>query len=553
MEASYPAPGPASEPASIANEPSKAHIALPVLLGSLAFGLIADRLLHGALPGINIVIVTALFCGALFIAARRAAIPLRGGGRFFAIPALALAACLAVRDTPTLRLFTLLAVLLCIAVVSFRARQTRVLIGSLTSYATAAISATLAACTAGLFVIGNVRWQRSSGGAAALRALIGLLIAAPLLLIFGALFAQADANFGALMRQLFNLDNIIEHALLTLTLSWCAAGLLWLALDTDLGATLEQGLPHRNSSFGFGAIEIVIVLGLLNTLFATFVFTQTRYFFGGAALVLNTADTSNTLTFAEYARRGFFELVLVAALVLGLLLVGHFLTRRDQARPMLIFRALSLLLIGLLYVIIASALHRMWTYMQAYGLTELRVYTTAFMLWLTIVFAWFAITTLRGAAERFAFGFVISGLGVLFALNVANPVDFIVRYNIDRITAASATKLPDFAAERIDAVYLASLARANADALPPLLANLSRFAPEDRCIVAAGIKQYYSARVYDGVYPTTPVTDGLSNADLVKQPSDWRAWNIAREQARNWVTPELYRSYATMACDMDMR
>jgi hypothetical protein len=478
---------------------------------------------------------------------------LRGGGRFFAIPALALAACLAVRDTPTLRLFTLLAVLLCIAVVSFRARQTRVLIGSLTSYATAAISATLAACTAGLFVIGNVRWQRSSGGAAALRALIGLLIAAPLLLIFGALFAQADANFGALMRQLFNLDNIIEHALLTLTLSWCAAGLLWLALDTDLGATLEQGLPRRNSSFGFGAIEIVIVLGLLNTLFATFVFTQTRYFFGGAALVLNTADTSNTLTFAEYARRGFFELVLVAALVLGLLLVGHFLTRRDQARPMLIFRALSLLLIGLLYVIIASALHRMWTYMQAYGLTELRVYTTAFMLWLTIVFAWFAVTTLRGAAERFAFGFVISGLGVLFALNVANPVDFIVRYNIDRITAASATKLPDFAAERIDAVYLASLARANADALPPLLANLSRFAPEDRCIVAAGIKQYYSARVYDGVYPTTPVTDGLSNADLVKQPSDWRAWNIAREQARNWVTPELYQSYATMACDIDMR
>ena len=38
-------------------------------------------------------------------------------------------------------------------------------------------------------------------------------------------------------------------------------------------------------------------------------------------------------TYAEYARRGFFELVAVAALVLPLLLCAHWLVRRTVATP----------------------------------------------------------------------------------------------------------------------------------------------------------------------------------------------------------------------------
>ena len=60
-----------------------------------------------------------------------------------------------------------------------------------------------------------------------------------------------------------------------------------------------------------GIVELGIVLGLLDVLFLAFVLVQFRYLFGGAELV----QVSATLTYAEYARRGFFELVAVAALL----------------------------------------------------------------------------------------------------------------------------------------------------------------------------------------------------------------------------------------------
>src|SRR5688572_31077318 len=88
-----------------------------------------------------------------------------------------------------------------------------------------------------------------------------------------------------------------------------------------------------------------------------------------------------TLGYAEYARRGFFELVTVAALVLPLLLLAHWLLRHRPARQQRAFNLLAGLLVVQLFVIVASALLRMSLYRQIYGETELRLYTTAFMLW----------------------------------------------------------------------------------------------------------------------------------------------------------------------------
>src|SRR5205085_5750237 len=141
-------------------------------------------------------------------------------------------------------------------------------------------------------------------------------------------------------------------------------------------------------------------LVLLDALFLCFVCVQVRYLFGGATWVAQVAG----LTYAEYARRGFFELVWATALVLPLLLALHWLLRTDDRAAQRIFRALAAAQLVLLFVVIASALTRMRLYQREYGLTELRLYTTAFMGWLALVFVWFAATVLRGARERFACG-----------------------------------------------------------------------------------------------------------------------------------------------------
>ena len=198
-----------------------------------------------------------------------------------------------------------------------------------------------------------------------------------------------------------------------------------------------------------GIVELGVVLGLLDLLFLAFVVVQFRYLFGGADLV----QVSATLTYAEYARRGFFELVTVSALLLSVMLLLDWLARLDRPREVTVYRMLAGLLGVLLFVVIVSALQRMRLYTQEYGLTELRLYTTAFMLWIAAGGVWYVLTVLRDHRERFLFGTMVAGLAVAAILNAINPDDLIVRTNAQRTDAPT----------RFDGVYGTRLS-ADADA-----------------------------------------------------------------------------------------
>ena len=234
---------------------------------------------------------------------------------------------------------------------------------------------------------------------------LGLLLAVPLLVVFGALLGSADADFERLLRAVFDLDveRLIGHVARTGFVGWVTAGYLIavLAGGRMLAAPWQQG--NRPA---LGAVELGIPLGGLVLLFSVFVLMQVDHVFGGRALIREAAD----LGYADYARRGFFELVTVAVLVLPVLLAADGVTdaRRSTARrAVAIFSSVLLLLVGL---IMASALHRMFLYLDAYGLTQSRVYATGVLLWAGAAIAWFAATVLRGRAERVAFGAIVGPL-----------------------------------------------------------------------------------------------------------------------------------------------
>nr|MBA3469611.1 DUF4173 domain-containing protein [Herpetosiphonaceae bacterium] len=250
-----------------------------------------------------------------------------------------------------------------------------------------------------------------------------------------------------------------------------------------------------------GLIEIGIVLGVLNLLFAAFVLIQIRYLFGGETQ-LNLAAG---LTYAEYARKGFFELVTVAALTLPTLLLAHWLLNPEAGRSLRVFQGLAGGLIVLLSVVMVSALQRMRLYQQEYGLTEQRLYTTAFMGWLALVFVWFGATVLRNRRPPFVAGAAGLGLGVLLLLNVLNPDALIVSTNAGRV-----------AIRPFDSRYATSL---SADAVPALIAALPTMGTEERCVTAADL-------LNDWGKPET---------------ADWRTWNWSRTQARSTV--EVNRAY----------
>jgi len=180
--------------------------------------------------------------------------------------------------------------------------------------------------------------------------------------------------------------------------------------------------------FTLGRIETIIILGLVDLLFLAFVVFQLPYLFGGMDLVQTTPD----LKLADFARRGFGELITVAFLVLPLLLASHWLLRRDERRSETIFRVLAGVQIVLLFVIMASAMQRLvlLTGELGYGWTTVRFYPMVFMLWLAVVFVWFGWTVLRGRRNNFAWGALWSAIVILAATNLMNPDDFIARKNI---------------------------------------------------------------------------------------------------------------------------
>jgi hypothetical protein len=132
-------------------------------------------------------------------------------------------------------------------------------------------------------------------------------------------------------------------------------------------------------------------------------------------------------------------------------------------------------------------------------LTEDRVYATAGMLWLAVVFSLFAVTVLRGRSAGFAFGAIVAGWLTVGALDVANPQAMIVRTNVER-AAKGAT---------LDAAYVSGL---GTDAVPELVNALDRVTPETKCIIEKRLTAVAEDRAH-----------GL--------PEDWRWWNASRRRA----------------------
>jgi hypothetical protein len=331
--------------------------------------------------------------------------------------------------------------------------------------------------------------RSSHPGVAVLR---GVTLAVPLLLVLGALLASADVLFASFFAGLPEVDDLSVHGVLVAAGAWGMAGLLRVA------AAVPPGDGPRQVAF-VGPVEATVVLGSLVVLFAAFAGAQVVALTGGGRHVVETAG----LTYAEYARSGFFQLVAVAAITLVVLLALHVLT--GPADPATRRRLLvgSELCVGLTLVVVASALRRLDLYENAYGLTMLRLYASVFVGWigvsLALLGAWVAWSGGRAWFVAAAFG---TGLAALLGLNVINPEALVVRRNV---ALAERTG-------RFDPGYLTGL---SADAVPQMVRSLPRLDDAGRSALLAAI------------------CAGPGSAE-----GGWAAWNAAEDaaiEARNGV------------------
>ncbi len=432
----------------------------PILVAAILLAFYADLLFYGKPLGLSLLLFVLFFVGVLFILGKRSGVDAVRKNLWLLIPLFFFAGMVAIRDNAFIKTLNVLAVTCLLAYLLLyyaagRVGETGLMTATLLPFFTAGKSLLAARPIMAQAIDGPraVRYSRSN-----LTPVVrGGLLAMPVVIIFTLLLASADIIFANQLAGLFSFINISQifrlgfRGIFIFGIAWAMTGGLVLALDRNDHPAALEGRFSKLGRFRFlGSTEATIIFGLVNLLFLAFVLVQFRYLFGGVSNI-----SFSGYTYAEYARRGFFELFTVAILSLGLILGLETLTWRESKRQFKIFNLLSSIMILLVVIMLVSAFRRMSLYEAAFGYTELRLTVFVFMIWLALFLLWF-LFGLWHRPDRFALGALVVGMGFLVTLNLINPDAFIVRQNVARYKTSG----------YMDADYLNSL---SADAVPALV------------------------------------------------------------------------------------
>jgi hypothetical protein len=305
--------------------------------------------------------------------------------------------------------------------------------------------------------------EQPPGGIARRRAAAlarGALLGVPVMIVVGVLLAVADPIFASWL----DLSAVPGHLVLAVIGAWAVAGLL-------RGLSAVRPSPALPPAPSLGTVEAACVLSGLCALYAAFVSAQFVALSGAGRHILVTQG----LTYAQYARSGFFELLACAAITLLVLLGVRACT--SPAQPLL--AALSGLTVALTIGIMVVAIRRLELYEAEFGLTMLRLACLVSAAWIGIVFVLLGCTLWRrGLPGRlFPAAVIVSGLVVVGAWGAANPAAIVARTNLHRAEHG----------QSFDVGHAASL---GPDAMPALLAG-ARYLPSAQ---ATGLRYVICAR-----------------------------------------------------------
>ncbi|MFA6429407.1 MAG: DUF4173 domain-containing protein [Patescibacteria group bacterium] len=277
----------------------------------------------------------------------------------------------------------------------------------------------------------------------------GILVALPFLFIIGILFLNADALFRQFVDNIFHFSSG-EELFARLVTDVIFALIITLAGWALITRALDQRKPQGgNLTLTAHPVTLATFLSLLNVLFLTFIAFQSVYFFGGEAYI-----QAHGVSYASYAREGFFQLLFVAGITFAI--VWYIYQATDMRNRLT--KILSLVLVAQTWIVIASAIRRLALYMDAYGYTVSRFWAMAVILFIAAVLfvAFFgALTKLRGTHITSAT--LLIGLYVFSGLLLINVERKVAEININKFLRNE---------HALDLAYLENL---STDALPELI------------------------------------------------------------------------------------
>lgn len=270
----------------------------------------------------------------------------------------------------------------------------------------------------------------------------GLIIGVPLIAILVALLSGSDVVFGTWASTLIT-NMYFSVELGDIFLKCFMFVMVWPFVDSVIVSyfkkrfltnKLQRDADVPDRPFYLPAVTVGTILMMVNVVYIVFAIAQAGYFFGGFSGVL-----PSNITYAEYARSGFYELFAVSVINVIMVMLTVTYTRREGKSGVFI-RSLGLSLIALSAVQVVSALSRMYLYVDAYGLSEDRYLSSAFMLLIAFVFL---LLTIREFLPTFQFfkSVVLAGAVALLLMNFSVPNARVAEYNIDRYLSGESSEL----------------------------------------------------------------------------------------------------------------
>jgi hypothetical protein len=332
----------------------------------------------------------------------------------------------------------------------------------------------------------------------------GIIMTIPALFVFLLLFSSADLIFQKYVSEILSIENEMElflRFLLILIVTIVFIG----AYTYSFREKGETIMPQSSNKHAVEQIESSIILGSINILFSIFIIVQFTYLFGGESNI-----SAQGFTYAEYARRGFFELIAVAVISLFLLLITEKYAIKKEAEHTLSFKILSTALITQVILIMVSAFIRLSLYEEAYGFTTLRLYSHAFIILLAFIFCLLFYKIFQDDRESaFILRVLISIAFFLAFMNLLNPDAFIARRNIERFERIG----------KIDIDYLGSLSD---DAMPIIINVLD--IPDEDMRKSLSLILYQHTQNRDSFYY-----------------SQWQSLNLSRIRANGILKSKSYK------------
>lgn len=251
------------------------------------------------------------------------------------------------------------------------------------------------------------------------KALLGLACALPVLIVVVPLLISSDDAFEGLMSSIF--DNTFA------TFAKANLGIVLAIFVIAYGFSLKFGKVAKIGKSKFKGIENVYIISFLSSIafcYLLYLFSQLAYFFSAFKGFLPDGE----ITYAEYARKGFFEMCAIAVINLIIVFISLLLAKKQKGKACFGVKALATFISLFTLIIIATAISKMVLYIDTYGMTVKRLTTSAFMVFLSIVFISLAIKVYCRKINIIKTALVTAGIIVL-ALGTFNVNSICAEYN----------------------------------------------------------------------------------------------------------------------------